>query len=731
MNFGASWDSLKYSVPQMPDALLHVLKSRFGFTNMTPVQECAIPLLCQHKDIAAQAETGSGKTFAYLVPIIISLIESVPKLLDDIDESPRESDHQASHIHSLIIAPTQVLAQQIYDVLVQVVSRRYALLLIGGTDASTDQTGSALLNRPLVVATPGRLRYYLADGLVSLKDLEILIIDEADQVILSKDFPYIRAKLPQQRRTGLFSATFDSVTEADLALLMRNPHIVKLYNAAKEQDMYIVPQNLVMWYKVIPYEQKLYMLLRHINALRLQHKLSDPKKLIVFFMTCAMSQYMSFAFMHIFELLTGQRVGIYCFNGKQSQETKIKNYNSFLSDTRFAVLFTTDISARGLDISDISHVLQFDPPKLIATYTHRAGRTARCYRSGDAGIFLSPEEVGVVNLLRTRGIPLHELSTEQELQLFNTCSTATPECEFANLIMSPPSSSDLGSTMTVEEFNTLRASIKELAQKTKKLTRALATNQQRASLAAENTDGTAIAIQRMKTVIHTTMEIPLNEATKQLDALLAREKSYLENKNYMYEHNLTKFLRKLQSEKREIFESCQRAFETWLSGYNENEARLIFNVEKLPLGEFAVSLGLLKLPNHDILRRKHINFRSIDIDVNRIVYSNPKREENRQIQMDISARKKEAREKMRQERETLKRNEDNNGVTEAIRTSIAQQVSSHGNRVPTQFSGEARLLSLLKSGKITEDEFDEMIDDLALSSGKMSKNPAKIRKWRR
>lgn len=184
-----------------------------------------------------------------------------------------------------------------------------------------------------------------------------------------------------------FSATFDSVTEADLALLMRNPHVVKLYNAAKEQDMYIVPHNLVMWYKVVPYEQKIYMLTKHINALRLQHEADDPKKLIVFFMTCALSQYMSFAFTHIFELLTEQEVGIYCFNGKQSQETKTKNYNAFLADTRFSVLFTTDISARGLDISDISHVLQFDPPKLIATYTHRAGRTARCYRSGDAGIF--------------------------------------------------------------------------------------------------------------------------------------------------------------------------------------------------------------------------------------------------------------------------------------------------------------------------------------------------------
>lgn len=468
MNFGAPWDSLKKSIPQVPDALLHILKSRFSFTNMTPVQECAIPLLCQHKDIAAQAETGSGKTFAYLVPIIVSLIEKIPRLLDVEDESLNESDPRSGYIHALIVAPTQVLAQQIYDVLIQIISRHYVLLLIGGTDAPIDQASGSLLDRPLVVATPGRLRYYLADGLVSLKDLEILIIDEADQVIVSKDFPYIRAKLPSQRRTGLFSATFDSVTEADLALLMRNPHVVKLYNAAKEQDMYIVPQNLVMWYKVVPYEQKLYMLLRHINALRSQHKADSPKKLIVFFMTCSMSQYMSFAFTHIFELLPDQQVGIYCFNGKQSQETKIKNYNSFLADTRFAVLFTTDISARGLDISDISHVLQFDPPKLIATYTHRAGRTARCYRSGDAGIFLGLEEIGIVSLLRTRGVPLRELTSEQDAQLFDVCTTDMPGCEFTNLITSPPASPDR-SALTAEEFSTLQASIKELTQKPRSL----------------------------------------------------------------------------------------------------------------------------------------------------------------------------------------------------------------------------------------------------------------------
>ncbi|EES99736.1 ATP-dependent RNA helicase [Giardia duodenalis ATCC 50581] len=730
MNFGAPWDSLKSLVPRMPDALLYILRNRFGFTNMTPVQECAIPLLCQHKDIAAQAETGSGKTFAYLVPIIVSLIESIPHLLDVTDEPLNESDPRPNCIRALIVAPTQVLAQQIYDVLIQVVAPRYVLLLIGGVDAAIDQDSGALLNKPLVVATPGRLRYYLADGIVSLKDLEILIIDEADQVIISKDFPYIRAKLPSQRRTGLFSATFDSVTEADLALLMRNPHVVKLYNAAKEQDMYIVPHNLVMWYKVVPYEQKIYMLTKHINALRLQHEADDPKKLIVFFMTCALSQYMSFAFTHIFELLTEQEVGIYCFNGKQSQETKTKNYNAFLADTRFSVLFTTDISARGLDISDISHVLQFDPPKLIATYTHRAGRTARCYRSGDAGIFLSPEEVGIVNLLRTRGIPLHELTAAKDEQLFSRGSCEVSNSEFMGLITSLPSS-DLGLTLTSEEFNTLRASIKELTQKTKRLTRALATNQQRAILAAENTDGTTAAIQKMNHVIHTTMEVPLIDTKKQLNALLERERNYLECKNYMYDHALTKFLRKLQSEKREVFESCQRAFETWLSGYNENEAKLIFNVEKLPLGEFAVSLGLLKLPNHDILRRKHINFKSVDIDVSTIVYSNPKREENRQIQLDMSARKREAREKVRQEQEALRHKRDANKITETIRASLAQQAPMHGNRVPAQFSGEARLLNLLKSGKITENEFDEMIDDLALSSGKMSKNPAKIRKWRR
>ncbi|ESU34784.1 ATP-dependent RNA helicase [Giardia duodenalis] len=730
MNFGAPWDSLKKSVPQMPDALLHILKSRFSFTNMTPVQECAIPLLCQHKDIAAQAETGSGKTFAYLVPIIVSLIEKIPRLLDVEDESLNESDPRSGYIHALIVAPTQVLAQQIYDVLIQIISRHYVLLLIGGTDAPIDQASGSLLDRPLVVATPGRLRYYLADGLVSLKDLEILIIDEADQVIVSKDFPYIRAKLPSQRRTGLFSATFDSVTEADLALLMRNPHVVKLYNAAKEQDMYIVPQNLVMWYKVVPYEQKLYMLLRHINALRSQHKADSPKKLIVFFMTCSMSQYMSFAFTHIFELLLDQQVGIYCFNGKQSQETKIKNYNSFLADTRFAVLFTTDISARGLDISDISHVLQFDPPKLIATYTHRAGRTARCYRSGDAGIFLGPEEMGIVSLLRTRGVPLRELTIEQDAQLFDVCTTDMPGCEFTNLITSPPASPDR-SALTAEEFSTLQASIKELTQKTKKLTRALATNQQRASLAAESADSTTTAVQKMQSVIHTTIELPLNEARKRLTILLEQEKNYLEQKNYMYDHNLTKFLRQVQSEKREVFESCQRALETWLSGYNENEAKLIFNVEKLPLGEFAVSLGLLKLPNHNILRRKHINFKSVDIDVSKIVYSNPKREESRQVQLDISTRKKEAREQMRQERELSRYKGGSNEITEVLRTSLTQHALSHGNRVPAQFSGEARLLSLLKGGKITEDEFDEMIDDLALSGGKMSKNPAKIRKWRR
>lgn len=209
-------------------------------------------------------------------------MKKIPRLLDVEDESLNESDPRSGYIHALIVAPTQVLAQQIYDVLIQIISRHYVLLLIGGTDAPIDQasgsprqTFGCCHSRPAQVLLGRRPRFSQGFG------------DSYHRRSRSGDcvegLPYIRAKLPSQRRTGLFSATFDSVTEADLALLMRNPHVVKLYNAAKEQDMYIVPQNLVMWYKVVPYEQKLYMLLRHINALRSQHKADSPKKLIVFF----------------------------------------------------------------------------------------------------------------------------------------------------------------------------------------------------------------------------------------------------------------------------------------------------------------------------------------------------------------------------------------------------------------------------------------------------------------
>lgn len=110
-------------------------------------------------------------------------------------------------------------------------------------------------------------------------------------------------------------------------------------------------------------------------------------------------------------------------------------------------------------------------------------------------------------------------------------------------------------------------------------------------MAAESADSTTTAVQKMQSVIHTTIELPLNEARKRLSILLEQEKNYLEQKNYMYDHNLTKFLRQVQSEKREVFESCQRALETWLSGYNENEAKLIFNVEKLPLGSLRSRLA--------------------------------------------------------------------------------------------------------------------------------------------
>ena len=282
-------------------------------------------------------------------------------------------------------------------------------LLLGGTIPTSDDLKLFLRKSPnLLIATPGRLLELLCSPNVHCPSysFELLILDEADRLLdlgFKTDLQKILARLPKQRRTGLFSASVSEAIDQLVRVGLRNPVrvTVKVKSTTGIPDKR-TPASLDLTYIITPSARKISTLVDLLARYR-----PLPQKVIIFFATCASVDY----FQHILPSLieTHQTVSLH---GKHPPNARNKNFSRFVDSVRPVCLLTTDVAARGLDIPTVDLVIQFDPPSDPKTFLHRAGRTGRAGRRGSAVIFLRPgREEDYVRFLAVRDTPVLQLTS--------------------------------------------------------------------------------------------------------------------------------------------------------------------------------------------------------------------------------------------------------------------------------------------------------------------------------
>lgn len=331
-----------------------------GYINPTPIQEKAFPVIMSGKDVVAIAQTGTGKTFAYLLPMLRQLKYSDKK-----------------HPRILIVVPTRELVLQIVreiEKLTSYMNVRYQGVY-GGTNINT-QKQLVYDGLDILVATPGRLVDLALTGLLRLKDIQKLVIDEVDQMLslgFRQQLISFLETLPAKRQNLMFSATMTEDVEKVIAKYFYEPFKIEIAAHGTPLD------------KII---QKGYHVPNfHTKVNLLEYLLTDAElsKVLVFVENKKLAD-------RLFELLEKKlvdQVGV--IHSSLSQNNRISALKNF-HDGRKRVLIATDIIARGLDISDVTHVINFDTSRLPEDYIHRIGRTGRANKAGVAISFINEAE---------------------------------------------------------------------------------------------------------------------------------------------------------------------------------------------------------------------------------------------------------------------------------------------------------------------------------------------------
>ncbi len=343
-----------------PDLLRGV--EAMGFAAPTPIQAQAIPPAVAGRDLLACAMTGSGKTAAFVLPLLNRLLAVRPAA---VRRGPR----------ALVLTPTRELAAQVLEHL-QALARFTPLTsaaVFGGV-AAGPQEQAFRRNADVLVATPGRLLDHLKQPYASLQGVEVLVLDEADRMLDMGFLPDIRRVLshvPRQRQTLFFSATMPGPIAELSRELLQNPVFLNQERTAKP---------------AVGVAQALYPVREELKAALFLEllKRGTLKDVIVFTRTKHRSNRLA-------DYLTKQGVSCERIHGNRSQAQRTQALAGF-KDGRVQVLVATDIVARGIDVEELSHVVNFDVPHVPEDYIHRVGRTARAEATGDAFTFVSPEE---------------------------------------------------------------------------------------------------------------------------------------------------------------------------------------------------------------------------------------------------------------------------------------------------------------------------------------------------
>lgn len=363
--------------PELMDGL-----HSMGFEKPTPIQENAIPIIMNHHDLIACAQTGTGKTAAYLLPIINKLTHTT-----------------SNHINTLIIVPTRELAIQIDEAIqgFAYFAPVSAIAIYGGTDGmSYDQERRALTQGAnIVVTTPGRFITHLNMGYVRINELQHLILDEADRMLdmgFNEDLSKITGFLPKDRQTLLFSATMPHKIRTLAKLILNNPQQI---NIAVSKPAEGVMQAAY----VVNASQK-------VELLKSLLKDRDLKSILVFAGTKDKVKTLERELLKL-------NYNVAAIHSDLEQEKRNDVLRQFKS-RNIQTLIATDILSRGIDIDSIGLVINYDVPRDAEDYIHRVGRTARAESTGVALTFISTEDQGkfkkIENLTGTeiRKLPLPE-----------------------------------------------------------------------------------------------------------------------------------------------------------------------------------------------------------------------------------------------------------------------------------------------------------------------------------
>ena len=426
----------------LDEEIPRIITDIFKFEKITKVQNIVITEFLKNKDVIVKSVTGSGKTLSYIIPIIQRLINY-----------SKQNINYKKEIYALILLPARELAEQVHQEITKFTwNIKYEMtsqLFIGGKKYEEDLIKYQKEIPNIIIATPGRILDFIEKEKISLSNLEILILDEADRMLdmgFELTVSNIISKLPKQRRTGLFSATVTSNVENIIKAGMRNPEFINIViNQNKTSNLFVnenelkekigkkgsyyniieftvdnykinntsqeVPKGLGQYYREIKnIKYKIPHLIQILYGLYFnEEKISQ--KIMIFLSTCHAVDYYNILLPELFKKLSITNFSCSKLHSKISQNKREKEYKNFKIEDKHKlnILLTTDLSARGIDVPDIDIIIQFDPPKNEDSYIHKAGRTARVGNTGVSIIFLLEEELSFVNYMKQKFIFIEEM----------------------------------------------------------------------------------------------------------------------------------------------------------------------------------------------------------------------------------------------------------------------------------------------------------------------------------
>jgi len=354
------------------DARLNSAIADAGYTAPTPIQEQAIPVILAGRDVLGLAQTGTGKTAAFALPILQRLTKGPLR-----------------QVRALVVAPTRELAEQIHQTFTDLgKNTKIRSTPVYGGVSKRPQLAALRNGAEIVVACPGRLLDLIQRNSLDLSEVRVLVLDEADRMCDMGFLPDIRRilkHLPSQRQTLFFSATMPDDIRQLSSEILNNPATVQIG--------IIAPAETVS-HAIYPIPEKL-----KNKLLLAMLKQTATGRVLVFTRTKRRARNLAL-------LLVNEGYNASALQGNMAQNRRQESINGF-RDGKYDILVATDIAARGIDVTEISHVINFDIPDTVDAYTHRIGRTGRAEKLGDAFTFVTESDEPMVrDIEKVLGEPL-------------------------------------------------------------------------------------------------------------------------------------------------------------------------------------------------------------------------------------------------------------------------------------------------------------------------------------